>query len=72
VLSVLIGTGLAVLVSSFVLPWYTSAWALETMGGAYAAALQLPAIGYARLCGWGAGSGGRLGPRKPWRRGFEF
>ncbi|GBF99070.1 hypothetical protein Rsub_11841 [Raphidocelis subcapitata] len=51
VLSVLLGTGLAVLVSGSVLPWYTSAWALETMADAYAAALQLPAIGYARLCG---------------------
>lgn len=48
VMSVLCGIALAVLVSSCVLPWYTSEWALQKMTGAYRQAVALPAIAYAK------------------------
>jgi hypothetical protein len=47
-MSVLCGIALAVLVSSCVLPWYTSEWALQTMAGAFRQAVKLPAIAYAK------------------------
>ncbi len=49
IVSVLVGILLGALVSSFVLPWYTSCWALETMGAAFRTAVELPLIGYNKL-----------------------
>lgn len=46
VLSVLGGILLAAVVSSFVAPWFASAWALELMAGAFEAAVRLPVIAY--------------------------
>ncbi|GBF91464.1 hypothetical protein Rsub_04204 [Raphidocelis subcapitata] len=49
VVSVCAGVALSAAVSSFVAPWYTSSWALETMAAAYKVAAQLPASGYKKL-----------------------
>ncbi|KAG2431911.1 hypothetical protein HXX76_009402 [Chlamydomonas incerta] len=47
VLSVMAGCSLPVLFSNLVLPWYTSDWALETLGGAFLAACRLVRSYYA-------------------------
>lgn len=49
VVSVLSGIALAAFVSSFILPWYTSTWALETMAEAYKRALALTFTGFNKM-----------------------
>eukprot|EP00198_Chlamydomonas_reinhardtii_P012245 XP_001701582.1 predicted protein [Chlamydomonas reinhardtii] len=43
-LSVMAGCSVPVLLSQLILPWYTSDWALQTMGRAFSAAAQLSEI----------------------------
>ncbi|KAG2431908.1 hypothetical protein HXX76_009399 [Chlamydomonas incerta] len=47
VLMVMAGCSVPVLLSNLVLPWYTSDWALETLGGAFLAACRLVRSYYA-------------------------
>ena len=49
VIAVLSGIALAAFVSSFILPWYTSVWALDTMAAAYRRSLALTFTGYKKM-----------------------
>ena len=52
VLAVIFGSLVAVLVGNLVLPWFTSDWALDTMGGALQASVAMAQAAYEQYCRW--------------------